>query len=158
MSLVIYAIAILVCVVAMLVLSYLAGERHSEAAATGEPYESGIPATGSARLRLAVPYYRVAVLFVIFDVEVAFLFAWAVALKQAGWAGYLGATFFVVVLAVGLVYEVRMGVLGTARPPGRKRTVPRPTEAHSRPEPLVSVERGEETLVEEGSREWRKAT
>lgn len=142
----------------MLVLSYYAGERHSGAAATDQAYESGIPVTGSARVRVAVPYYRVAVLFVIFDVEVAFLFAWAVALKQAGWVGYLGATVFVAVLAVALVYEVRMGVLGTARPPGRRRQAPRRVETHARSASPESHERGEPVVVEGAARGWRKAT
>ena len=64
------------------------GERHHERA-TGLPYESGVASTGSARLRFGVSFYLVAVFFVIFDLEAAFLFAWAVALREIGWAGYV---------------------------------------------------------------------
>jgi len=93
---------------AMLAVSYVLGERHRERA-TREPYESGIRATGSARGRLSVDFYLVALLFVVFDLEVAFLFSWAVAAKDLGWGGYAGLVVFVAILAVGLIYEWRRG-------------------------------------------------
>ena len=100
---------------AMLGLSYLLGQRRRQATvertATGEPYESGIRVTGSARGRLSADFYLVALLFVIFDLEVAFLFGWAVAARDVGWAGYAGLLVFVAILAVGLIYEWRRGAL-----------------------------------------------
>jgi len=107
---IVYFIAVLALVASMLVLSYLLGQRHAERATT-EPYESGIVSTGSARLRFSVKFYLVAILFVIFDLEVAFVIAWAIAFRELGWAGYLGVLFFIVVLVAALIYEWRLGAL-----------------------------------------------
>ena len=106
----VYFAAVLVLVVGMLALSYLLGQRHQEKA-TGEPYESGIVSTGSARLRFSAQFYLIAMLFVIFDLEAVFIFAWAVAFRQLGWAGYLGALVFIGVLVAALIYEWRVGAL-----------------------------------------------
>lgn len=106
----VYFIAVLALVASMLALSYLLGQRHNERA-TGEPYESGIVSTGSARLRFSVKFYLVAMLFVIFDLEVAFVIAWAIAFRELGWTGYLGALFFIGVLVAALIYEWRLGAL-----------------------------------------------
>ncbi|OYT94624.1 MAG: NADH-quinone oxidoreductase subunit A, partial [Pseudomonas sp. PGPPP3] len=57
-----------------------------------EPFESGMLPTGGARLRLSAKFYLVAMLFVIFDVEALFLFAWAVSVRESGWAGFIEAT------------------------------------------------------------------
>lgn len=114
----VYLAAVLVLAAAMILLSYVLGERHHERA-TGEPYESGVPATGTARLRVSAKFYLVALLFVIFDVEAAFLFGWAVAVKELGWRGYLGMLVFVLLLSVGLVYEWRQGALDWG-PRGKK--------------------------------------
>jgi NADH-quinone oxidoreductase subunit A len=97
-------------VAGMLALSYLLGQRHRERA-TGEPYESGIVSTGSARLRFSAKFYLIAMLFVIFDLEAVFIFAWAVAFRELGWAGYLGALVFIGVLVAALIYEWRVGAL-----------------------------------------------
>jgi len=107
---VVYFIAVLALVASMLVLSYLLGQRHAERA-TSEPYESGIVSTGSARLRFSVKFYLVAMLFVIFDLEVVFVIAWAIAFRELGWAGYFGVLFFIVVLVAALIYEWRLGAL-----------------------------------------------
>ncbi len=115
---VIYAGACLALAASMLLASYVLGERHRQHA-TGEPYESGIVSTGSARLRFPVKYYLVAVDFVIFDLEAAFLFAWAVAVRQVGWTGFIGAAVFIGVLLVGLVYLIRGGTLDWATRGGR---------------------------------------
>lgn len=112
----VYALAVLLLVGAMVGLSYVLGERHHDRA-TGEPYESGILTTGSARLRLKVNYYLVAMFFVIFDLEAAFIYAWAVAFRQLGWAGLAEITIFIGFLLAGLVYLWRVGALdwGTTR-------------------------------------------
>ena len=106
----VYFIAVLALVGSMLGLSYLLGQRHDERE-TGDPYESGIVSTGSARLRFSVKFYLVAMLFVIFDLEVAFIIAWAIAFRELGWAGYLGVLFFIGVLVAALIYEWRLGAL-----------------------------------------------
>ena len=106
----VYALAVMLLVGAMVGLSYVLGERHHERA-TGEPYESGILTTGSARLRLKVNYYLVAMFFVIFDLEAAFIYAWAVTFRQLGWAGLAEITIFIGFLLAGLVYLWRVGAL-----------------------------------------------
>lgn len=108
--LVLYAALVLIVVGGMLGLSYVLGERHKDRA-TGEPYESGIVSTGSARLRLSVKYYLVAIFFVIFDLESAFIFAWAVAFRELGWVGYIEIIVFIAVLLAGLIYLWRNGAL-----------------------------------------------
>lgn len=102
--------AVIVLVIGMLGLSYLLGEKHRQRT-TGEPYESGMPPTGSARLRFDVKFYLVATFFVVFDLEAVFLFAWAVAARELGWAGYAEVTIFIGVLLVALVYLWRTGAL-----------------------------------------------
>ena len=67
-------------------------------------YESGIIPTGTARLRYPVPFYLVAIFFLIFDVEGAFIFSWAIACENLGWSGWFQITFFIFVLMLGLVY------------------------------------------------------
>ena len=82
------------------------------------PYESGVIPTGSARLRYPVPFFLIAIFFLIFDVEGAFIFTWAVAAKSLGWAGWFQITFFIFVLLLGLVYIwIKRGINGK-----RKRT------------------------------------
>ncbi|MBD7977118.1 MULTISPECIES: NADH-quinone oxidoreductase subunit A [Pseudomonas] len=84
-----------------------------------EPFESGIVSTGSSRLRLSAKFYLVAMLFVIFDIEALFLFAWAVSVRESGWAGLIEATVFIAILLAGLVYLWRIGALDWA-PSGRR--------------------------------------
>jgi NADH-quinone oxidoreductase subunit A len=105
-------------VAVLLVLSALLGERHREPA-TNLPYESGVVSTGSARLRFGASFYLIAVLFVIFDLEAAFIFSWAVVLRDLGWAGYIEGVVFIGVLLAGLAYLWRSGGLDQAS--GRQR-------------------------------------
>jgi NADH-quinone oxidoreductase subunit A len=108
--LVAYAAAVFLLVGAIIGLSYVLGERHKEMQ-TGEPYESGILSSGSARLRFPAHYYLVAMFFVIFDVETAFIFSWAIAFEELGRAGYFAAAAFIGVLFAILFFEWRMGAL-----------------------------------------------
>ena len=112
----VYFAAVLVLVSAMIGFSYVLGQRHKERV-TGEPYESGMISTGSAGIRFDIRFYLVAMIFVIFDLEAVFIFAWAVALRELGWAGYLEALIFIGILLAALVYLWRLGALewGTAR-------------------------------------------
>jgi len=105
-----YFAVVMIVVIGMLGLSSVLGERHKERA-TGEPYESGILPTGSARMRLSVKFYLVAVFFLIFDLEAAFIYAWAVALRDVGWTGYIEVLVFIGVLLVALIYLWRVGAL-----------------------------------------------
>jgi NADH-quinone oxidoreductase subunit A len=105
-----YSLAVLLISSSMILVSHFLGERHREKA-TLEPYESGIRPTGSARIRFSTKFYLVAIFFLIFDIEAVFIFAWAIAARQAGWAGYAVALIFIGVLMAALVYEWRMGVL-----------------------------------------------
>lgn len=75
------------------------------------PYESGVIPTGSTRLALTVPFYLVAIFFIVFDVESAFIFTWAVVWDQLGMAGLLHITFFIVALLLGLVWLYLKGGL-----------------------------------------------
>jgi len=124
--LVVYFVSVLLLVGGMVGVSYVLGERHREPA-TGEPYESGIVSTGSAHLRISVKFYLVAVFFVVFDLEAVFIFAWAVALRDVGWSGYIEALIFIGVLATTLVYLWREGALEWG--PARERKDARPSAA-----------------------------
>ena len=103
----------------LVLVSWLLGQKHNEKV-TGEPYESGIAPTGSPRVPFNVDFYLVGLLFVIFDLEAAFLFAWAVSARQLGWQGYGAVLVFVAILIVGLIYEWRQGALDFG-PQGRLR-------------------------------------
>ena len=74
-------------------------------------YECGFPAFGDARMKFDVRFYLVAILFIIFDLEVAFLFPWAISLKQIGVFGFLSMLGFLGVLTVGFIYEWCKGAL-----------------------------------------------
>jgi NADH-quinone oxidoreductase subunit A len=74
-------------------------------------YECGFPAFGDARMKFDVRFYLVAILFIIFDLEVAFLFPWAVAFKGIGLFGFVSMLIFLGVLTIGFIYEWRKGAL-----------------------------------------------
>ena len=112
--LVVYFVATVAIVAAMIGFSFVLGQRHRERA-TDEPYESGIAATGTARVRFDIKFYLVAVFFLIFDLEAVFLYAWAVAVRETGWAGYIEVLVFTGVLAAALVYLWRLGALDWGR-------------------------------------------
>ncbi|MGH9407699.1 MAG: NADH-quinone oxidoreductase subunit A [Terriglobia bacterium] len=94
----------------MLGLSYLLGERHHQEA-TGAPYEGGIVSEGSAHVRFPARFYLLAMFFVVFDLEAVFVFAWAVAAKEVGWAGYWEILVFIGILVASLIYLWRLGAL-----------------------------------------------
>ena len=108
--LVVYFAAAVIIVTVMITLSYFLGERHREKQ-TAEPYESGILATGTARVRFDIKFYLIAMFFVIFDLEAVFIFAWAVSIRETGWAGYAEMLIFIGVLAASLVYLWRLKAL-----------------------------------------------
>jgi NADH-quinone oxidoreductase subunit A len=75
------------------------------------PYECGMPPVGDARERQSVKFYLVAMIFLLFDIEVAFLYPWAMALRDLQWAGYVQVLLFMGLLLAGYVYVWRKGVL-----------------------------------------------
>ena len=105
-----YSGLVVFLVASMLGVSWVLGQRHRQRA-THIPYESGISPTGTARLRYFADFYLVAMFFVIFDVESIFIFAWAVAMRETGWAGYAEILVFIGVLVAALVYLWRVGAL-----------------------------------------------
>ena len=76
-----------------------------------EPYESGIIPFADARRRFPVKYYLVAMLFILFDIEVLFLYPWAVVLRDLRWLALIPMSFFLILLVVGLAYEWKKGAL-----------------------------------------------
>jgi NADH-quinone oxidoreductase subunit A len=106
----VYFIVVLLLVAAMLAVSYVLGQRHDEQA-TGQPYESGILSDGSARVPVSAKFYLVAMFFVIFDLEAIFIFAWAIAAHELGWAGYWSILVFIAILLAVLAYLWRLGAL-----------------------------------------------
>lgn len=108
--LLIYSLLVFLVAAGMLTISYLLGQRHVDKE-TNEPFESGVKITGSARLRFSPQFYLIAMFFVVFDLEAVFIIAWAVSVKEAGWAGYFGVLVFILILTVVLIYEWRTGTL-----------------------------------------------
>ena len=84
---------------------------HKPDAEKNSPYECGFEAFEDARMKFDVRYYLVAILFILFDLEIAFLFPWAVVLQEIGLAGFLAMMLFLVVLVVGFIYEWVKGAL-----------------------------------------------
>jgi NADH-quinone oxidoreductase subunit A len=106
----VYSALVLLVVAGMLGISYVLGPRHRDAA-TDDPYESGAIPTGSARLRFHARFYLIAMFFVIFDLEAVFLFAWAIGVRELGWAGYIEVLIFIGVLVAALAYLWRLRAL-----------------------------------------------
>jgi NADH-quinone oxidoreductase subunit A len=109
-SLALYTGAVIVLIGVLLFITAWLGEKK-ESVEKQRPYECGIIPTGSAWFRYPVPFYLVAVFFLIFDLEAVFIFAWAVAFYELGWIGWLRITFFIVVLLLSLFYIWKKGGL-----------------------------------------------
>ena len=95
---------------AMVGLSLLLGPRQPTPEKLA-PYECGMPAVGDARDRQSVKFYLVAMIFLLFDIEVAFLYPWAMALRDLGWPGFVQVVLFMTLLLAGYVYVWRKGAL-----------------------------------------------
>ena len=96
--------------VAPQVLGFALGPRRPDAA-KNSPYECGFEAFEDARMKFDVRYYLVAILFILFDLEIAFLFPWAVALREIGPLGFWAMMVFLLILVVGFAYEWKKGAL-----------------------------------------------
>jgi len=107
--LVLLVISTLLAAVVILISSFL-GPRHPTPRKL-LPYESGMTPLGSAQRRMPIKFYLVAVLFILFDVEIIFLYPWAVTFRQLGLFGLIEMVIFVAILLVGYVYAWKKGAL-----------------------------------------------
>ena len=108
--LLVYSVIVIGLIIGLLIASSLLGQKRKDHA-THEVYESGVEGVGSAQFRMSVPFYLTAILFIIFDLEAAFLFAWAISIREAGWLGFAEVFIFIFILIAGLVYLWRSGAL-----------------------------------------------
>ncbi len=84
---------------------------HRPDSEKNSPYECGFEAFEDARMKFDVRYYLVAILFILFDLEIAFLFPWAIVLREIGMFGFLAMAVFLAILVVGFIYEWKKGAL-----------------------------------------------
>ena len=96
--------------VAPQVLGFLLGPNRPDAA-KNSPYECGFEAFEDARMKFDVRYYLIAILFILFDLEIAFLFPWAVVLPEIGFFGFASMMVFLFILVIGFIYEWKKGAL-----------------------------------------------
>ncbi|MCP3176304.1 NADH-quinone oxidoreductase subunit A [Desulfuromonas sp. KJ2020] len=90
--------------------SWLIGQKKPSAIKLA-PYECGMPLIGTAHERFSIKFYLVAVAFIVFDIEVVFMYPWAVVFKQLGWYGAAVMGVFLFVLVIGFVYDWKKGAL-----------------------------------------------
>ena len=107
--LVIFALAGLIVLALLLVASKIGPKSSNPAKA--EPFESGNPPRGDARIRFSVRFYLIAMLFLIFDLEVVFLYPWAIYLRELGMFGLVQMAIFLVILTIGYAYVWKKGAL-----------------------------------------------
>lgn len=108
--LLVYSVIVIGLIMGLLVASTFLGQKRQDHA-THDVYESGVVPTGTANLKINVPFYRTAILFIIFDLEAAFLFAWAISIRESGWLGFVEVFIFIFILLAGLLYLWRSGAL-----------------------------------------------
>lgn len=99
-----------IIVLSLLLIAYLLGPKRSSPI-KGEPFESGNPPRGDARIRFSVKFYLVAMLFLIFDIEVVFLYPWAILFRRLGVFGLVEMGIFLLILVVGFIYVWKKGAL-----------------------------------------------
>ena len=104
-----FVLALSFIVVTMLVTHNIGPSRKSKV--KDDPFECGIEVVGDARTPISVKYFLVAILFVLFDVEVIFMYPWAVNFKQLGMFGFVEMLLFMALLLAGFYYIIRKGVL-----------------------------------------------
>lgn len=103
------ALALGFIITTMIVTHSIGPKRHSEK--KDDPFECGIPAQGDARAPISIKYFLIAILFVLFDVEVIFLYPWAVNFLKLGTTGFIQMILFMGLLLAGFYYVIRKGVL-----------------------------------------------
>jgi len=92
-------------------ISSLIGRTRQNSDVKLSPYECGVPSAGDTRERFSVRYYIIAMLFIVFDIEVIFLYPWAVLFRELGFYGLVEMFIFIVVLVIGLIYAWKKGAL-----------------------------------------------
>jgi len=95
----------------LMALGFVLGQRPAPDAEKLSPYECGFEAFEDSRMKFDVRYYLVAILFIIFDLEIAFLFPWAVSLDSIGIFGLVAMGIFLLILVIGFIYEWKKGAL-----------------------------------------------
>ncbi len=105
-----YFLILIGLLIFMMVLSFVLGPK-TNSRAKNTPYESGVISVNDNKTRFSNHFFLYAIFFVIFDLETIYLFAWVIAFEQVGWAGFIEATIFIVILLVALVYIWRIGAL-----------------------------------------------
>jgi NADH-quinone oxidoreductase subunit A len=98
-----------------IVLSKILGPRRPTPE-KGAPYECGMPPVGDARERHSIKFYLVAMVFLLFDIEVAFLYPWAMALRDLRWTGFIQVVVFLAILVAGYAYLWKKGALDWDKP------------------------------------------
>jgi NADH-quinone oxidoreductase subunit A len=119
----------LILIIALLFLAKWLGEKKPSPEKL-RAYECGIIPTGTARFPYPIAFYLIAAFFLIFDVEAAYIFSWAIAFERLGWSGWLQISFFIVVLLISLFYIWKKGGLEWGPTP---RKSPTPSETSSLP-------------------------
>ncbi len=109
-SLGLYALIAVLLIGILLLITRFLGQRTT-GEVKGQPYESAVMPSGDARLREPVPFYLVAIFFIVFDVEAIFIVSWAVTWDRLGWAGFWQISFFITILFLGLLYLWKKGGL-----------------------------------------------
>lgn len=107
---ILYFAAVVVLVSGIVGLSFVLGQRKKNRSDAG-PYESGMLPTGTPHLHFDILFYLNAMFFVVLDVETMFIFAWAIAFRDVGWAGYVAILIFILTLLAALIYLWRVGAL-----------------------------------------------
>ena len=126
-QLLIYTVLVIGMAFVIIGLSRLLGKpTHSKV--KDIPYESGIAPTGTANVRTSIPYYLVAIFFLMFDVEIAFLYAYGIGVRELGWDGFIKAMIFIGFLTGGLAYIWLRGGLEWRRP--SKKVHSNPSSSH----------------------------
>lgn len=114
-----FVIGVTFLCVFMLTVPLLLGGK-SWGRAKQEQFESGVVGAGGARIRLSAKFYLVAIFFVVFDLEALYLYAWSTSVREVGWIGFTTAAVFILVLLIGLVYELSTGALNWSPSDKRK--------------------------------------
>ncbi len=105
-----YMAIVLALLVVLFLLTWWLGDKKPDNVKCS-PYESGIIPSGSARFPFPASFYLVAIFFLIFDVEAAYIFSWAIAFEELGWTGWLRITFFIFILLASFLYIWKKGGL-----------------------------------------------
>ena len=114
-----FVIGVTFLCVFMLTVPLLLGGK-SWGRAKQEQFESGVVSAGGARIRLSAKFYMVAIFFVVFDLEALYLYAWSTSVREVGWVGFTTAAIFILILLIGLIYELSTGGLNWSPSDKRK--------------------------------------